>query len=117
MVLGELNFMIFIFFFLFMTISININTSLHLLLTAELLWITIYSLSAIIGFLYDNVNFLSLTFFFLVLSAVEFGIGLIIITSQNIYNRTISLNSNSINNFKFSNRLLKNFNINFFKFF
>lgn len=66
-------------------------------------------LSLSIGLIYDNVNFLSLTFFFLVLSAVEFGIGLVIILIQNIFLRSISLTNNSSNYFKdstrFSNRL------------
>jgi hypothetical protein len=50
------------------------------------------------------VNFLSLTFFFLVLSAVEFGIGLVIILIQNVFLRSISLAANSDNQFKNSTR-------------
>ena len=62
-----------------------------------------------VGFLYDNLNLLSLTFFFLVLSAVEFGIGLVIILVQNIFSRSINLADNNKNwlkfNQKFSSRL------------
>jgi NADH:ubiquinone oxidoreductase subunit K len=104
MYIGDINLFSVLFFLMLTTIIINVNTALHLLLTAEILWITLYLLSLSIGFLYDNVNFLSLTFFFLVLSAVEFGIGLVIILIQNIFLRSISLTTNSDNFFKNSTR-------------
>ena len=44
MVLGDLNFVFIIFFIMFTSIALNVNTALHLLLTAELLWITLYIL-------------------------------------------------------------------------
>lgn len=49
------------------------------------------------GMLYDNINLLSLTFFFLVLSAVEFGIGIVLILVQNVFLRSIYLSDNSKN--------------------
>jgi NADH:ubiquinone oxidoreductase subunit K len=104
MYIGDINLFSIIFFLMLATIVVNVNTALHLLLTAEILWITLYVLSLSIGFLYDNVNFLSLTFFFLVLSAVEFGIGLVIILIQNVFLRSISLSSSSDNQFKNSTR-------------
>ena len=115
MYIGDLNLFSVIFFLMLITIIINVNTALHLLLTAEILWITLYLLSLSIGILYDNVNFLSLTFFFLVLSAVEFGIGLVIILIQNVLLRSISLTNNSTNYFKDSTRFvsrIKSGNIN-----
>lgn len=93
MTFGELNFILLLFFLIFLSISINVNTALHLLLTAEFLWITLYLLALFMGIVYDNLNILSLTFFFLILSAVEFGLGLIIMLVQNIINRSISLNA------------------------
>lgn len=102
--IGDINLFSILFFLMLVTIIINVNTALHLLLTAEILWITLYILSLSIGFLYDNVNFLSLTFFFLVLSAVEFGIGLVIILIQNVFLRSISLTNNTDNFFKNSTR-------------
>jgi len=117
MTFGELNFLFFLFFVLFTTIIININTAIHLLLTAEFLWITLYIITLLIGLIFDNLNMLSLTFFFLVLSAVEFGLGLIIILIQNIFNRTINLNNLNINNIKFLLRYNSKLNINNIKFF
>jgi NADH:ubiquinone oxidoreductase subunit K len=101
---GDVNLYIIIFFLLFISISSNVTTALHLLLTAELLWITLYLIVLSVGALFDNVNLVSLTFFFLVLSAVEFGIGLILILTQNIFLRSISLNDLSSNFLKHNSR-------------
>ena len=100
----SLNILFFFFILIFFSIVINTNTSLHLLLTAELLWITLYSIVLFIGLIYDNLNILSLTFFFLVFSAIEFGIGLVLLLFQNIKMRTINLNDFDSNFLKFSNR-------------
>ncbi len=54
--------------------------------------------------MYDNLNILSLTFFFLVFSAIEFGIGIILLLLQNIFLRTLNLVENDLNYAKFSNR-------------
>jgi len=95
----------FLFFFLIIfSLIVNTNTALHLLLTAEILWISLYAITLFIGLIYDNLNILSLTFFFLVFSAVEFGIGLILLLFQNIVNRSINLNDLDHNFLKFSNR-------------
>lgn len=117
MFFGDINLYFIIFFLFFLSIAINVTNALHLLLTAEILWITLYLIVVSIGFLYDNVNFLSLTFFFLVLSAVEFGVGLVLILLQNIFLRSIDLTNNSKNwlkyNIRFLNKL-KNTNLNWY---
>jgi NADH:ubiquinone oxidoreductase subunit K len=79
------------------SLSTNVTSALHLLLTAELLWVTLYVIVLNMGILYDNINLLSLTFFFLVLSAVEFGIGIVLILVQNVFLRSIYLSDNSKN--------------------
>lgn len=88
--------------FLLGTLTTYTNTTLHLLLTAELLWITLYALTLIIGLAYDNLNLLSLTFFFLIFSAVEFGIGLVLMLIQHILTRTLYLHSQGNQSIKFS---------------
>lgn len=104
MMVESLNlFFLFFLLILFSTI-INTNTSLHLLLTAELLWISLYSIALFVGLVYDNLNILSLTFFFLVLSAIEFGVGLVLLLLQNILTRTTSLNEADLNFTKLSIR-------------
>ena len=116
MTFGDLNFIIILFFFILLSLVININTALHLLLTAEFLWITLYVFALFSGLIYDNLNILSLTFFFLVLSAVEFGLGLIIMLVQNIIMRSINLSDSSSNSFKWSLRFQNKLNINSLKF-
>ncbi len=110
MTFGDINFIILLFFILFSSITINVNTSLHLLLTAEFLWITLYILTLISGLVFDNLNLLSLTFFFLILSAVEFGLGLVIILVQNVLLRSINLNDWTQNNFKFVTKFQQKLN-------
>jgi len=104
---GDINFVLVIFFTMSATLVININTAVHLLLTAEILWVTLYIFVVVAGFLYNNSNLLSLTFFFLILSAVELGIGLVLVLLQTIFFRTTHLNLNNTNPFKFSLRSFK----------
>jgi len=90
----------------------NTNTALHLLLTAELLWITLYAITLFVGLVYDNMNIISLTFFFLIFSAIEFGIGLVLLLLQHILLRTLNLNDSETNVFKFVNRFNRQINTN-----
>lgn len=104
MIFGDLNLLFLFFFLILFSILINTNTALHLLLTAEILWITLYAITLFLGFIFDNLNILSLTFFFLVFSAIEFGIGLVLLLFQNILTRSINLNDNDSNFLKYANR-------------
>lgn len=90
---GDVNVLLVLFLFSFSTLLTNPNTSLHLLLTAELLWIMLYALVLLIGMTYDNLNLLSLTFFFLIFSAVEFGVGLVLMLVQHLLTRTLGLDA------------------------
>lgn len=109
MFVGDTNLYFILFFLMIISINHNVSNALHLLLTAELLWITLYVIALSIGFTSDNLNIVSLSFFFLVLSAVEFGIGLIIMLLQNIFTRSLQLHDASVNwtkyNLRFLNRL------------
>nr|QCU82604.1 NADH dehydrogenase subunit 4L [Pseudourostyla cristata] len=109
---GDLNILFFLFFLILFSLIININTALNLLLTAEILWITLYVITLLIGFIYDNLNVLSLTFFFLVFSAIELGIGLILLLIQNLIQRSINLNDSNKNIFKFTSRFINKLFIN-----
>jgi len=112
MVLSEINIMIIIFIFFLASIAINITTALHLLLTAEMLWIILYILSLYIGYIYNNLNVVSLTFFLLILSAVEFSIGLVLMLIQHIFYRSINLNINSISSLKYYNKYSNRIKVN-----
>ena len=91
---------------------VNANTGLHLLLTAELLWITIYLISLLVGIAYDNLNILSLTFFVLIFSAIELGVGLVLLLLQYILLRTLGLDYQDTNNFKMVVRVAEHANLN-----
>lgn len=112
MVFGDLNLVFFLFFIFALTIALNINTALHLLLTAELMWISLYIIVLFIGFVFDNVNILSLTFFFLIFSAAEFALGLVIILLQHVILRSIYINTLTKNNNKFALRFKKKLQLN-----
>lgn len=64
MLIGDLNLLFFFYILILFSLIVNTNTALHLLLTAELLWITLYSIVLFTGIIYDNLNIISLTFFF-----------------------------------------------------
>lgn len=97
-----MNIILIFLLFLTSTLATHTNTSLHLLLTAELLWITLYALTLILGLAYDNLNLLSLTFFFLIFSAVEFGVGLVLMLLQHLLTRTLNLDATGNQAHKFS---------------
>ena len=116
LLLGDLNAFIIFFFILFTTFLVSTNSALHLLLTAELLWITLYAIALTVGVVYNCLNFLSLTFFFLVFSATEFGIGLILILLQQIITRSLNLHVRDSNFFQFMNRYGRFLNVTRIKF-
>lgn len=99
---GDVNVLIILFLILLTTLTTHVNTSLHLLLTAELIWITLYALVLLLGFIYDNLHLLSLTFFFLIFSAVEFSVGLVLLLLQHLLLRTLSLDSGGNTSLKFT---------------
>jgi len=64
-------------------------------------------IAVLLGLAFDNLNILSLSFFVLVFSAVEFGIGLVILLMQFLFTRTLNLNENETNFIKFTDRIFK----------
>lgn len=110
--LGDLNVLLFFFFIILGGLLINANTGLHLLLTAELLWITLYLISLLVGIAYDNLNILSLTFFVLIFSAIELGVGLVLLLLQYILLRTLGLDYQETNHFKMVVRAAEHANLN-----
>lgn len=93
MMIGEINLVIVAFFLLFIGLLINVNSFVHLLLLAELIWITLYGLALLGGFLMNDLGLVSLTFFFLIFSAIELGIGLELVSIQNVVTRSLNTTS------------------------
>lgn len=112
MYLGDLNTLFILFYILLGTLVLHTNTSLHFLLTAELLWVTLYAITIFVGLSYDNTNILSLSFFFLIFSAVEFGVGLLVALIQHFFSRTLSLSTNDINTPTFTTNFIRRLHTN-----
>ena len=112
MFIGDFNLYVIFFLTMFGGLVISTNSTLHLLLTAELLWITLYVMALFTGFVYDSLNLLSLTFFFLILSAVEFAVGLVLMLLQHTLTRSVSLTDNDMNVVKFTTRIVNQLNVN-----
>jgi NADH:ubiquinone oxidoreductase subunit K len=102
MFFGDINILFFFLYTLISTLLTHTNSALHLLLTAELIWITLYALLLVMGLTYDNLNLVALTFFFLLFSAVEFALGLVLLLLQHLILRTIQLDTAFNAPFKFT---------------
>jgi NADH:ubiquinone oxidoreductase subunit K len=115
MYLGDLNTLFILFYILLGTLVLHTNTSLHFLLTAELLWVTLYAIVTFIGLSYDNTNLLSLSFFFLIFSAVEFGVGLLVSLLQHFFSRTLNLSAGDTNTPTFTTNFIRRLHTNTLK--
>lgn len=89
MSLNELNFIILLFFFLIYSFFFYSQTLFYLLILSELFWITLYLLVLVIAIYQNNLYILVLSLFFLIFSAIEISIGLLIIYLQMLLNNTI----------------------------
>jgi len=112
MLLGDFNILLLLFLTLFFTLIVNTSTALHLLLIAELLWITLYAITLLLGLISNDLNLLSLTFFFLALSASELGAGLMLLSLQNFIYRTLTLTSQNDYANKYNERNMLHFYVN-----
>lgn len=80
------------------------------LINSEFIWISIFVLYLIYSILFDNINILSMTLFFLIFSAIEISICLILIIFQkkifksinvNLFNKSNLENSRNLKTFKY----------------
>nr|YP_010117029.1 hypothetical protein KQ443_mgp35 [Euplotes vanleeuwenhoeki]QPM99243.1 hypothetical protein MitoLV_10 [Euplotes vanleeuwenhoeki] len=78
---AEMNYLFF-FFILTFCYFFSSSTNFRLLLNSELFWIILYTISVIASFFCDDVYLLSLSLFFLMLSAAEISIGLVFLNNQ-----------------------------------
>ena len=66
----------------------------------------------LLSFLYLPILSSYTTFFFLIFSAIEFGVGLVLLLLQHILLRTLNLNDSETNIFKFVSRFNREINTN-----
>lgn len=102
MYLNDFNYFSILFFILIFYFLINFNNNLKSLIVSEFVWILLYVISINMSFNLNNIVILSLSLFFLVFSAVEISVGLVLISLQ----KTIT---QSITTHNFTNKV--NFNI------
>lgn len=109
MIISNFNFLIILFFLIFYFFLINFNNTLQSLIVSEFVWITLYIFTLLVGFSLNDLNLISLSLFFLVFSALEISIGLVLnLIQQNIF-KTLNTSINPTNNNFFSTKSKKLF--------
>ena len=69
-------------------------------------------MSLLVGLIFNTLTFLGLSFFYLMIAASEFGVGIILLLLQHLLFRSLSLYENDVNLFKFINRFNRLINLN-----
>jgi len=95
MFLNDLNFLSILFLIILSFFFFNFTNTLQSLIVSEFLWITLYVWSVFMAYTNDDLSVLSLSLFFLVFSAIEISVGLMIILVQKNVFKSISFNTNS----------------------
>lgn len=108
--LSEFNIILTIFWVITFFFISGFENNFKSLILSEFIWITLFVFYLISALLYDDYNLLSLTLFFLIFSAIEISICLIIILIQKKLFKNINLfldvkNTNTLNLYKFRNVL------------
>ena len=104
--LNWVNFFFSIFWIFFFSIFFNLTNFLALLFNAEVLWVILYCIAALLSLYVDDAVLFSLTFFILGFAALEISVGLLLL----VFLKYQNLSLNFSENYDFS---LKNFG-NFF---
>lgn len=68
-----------LYWLLLVVFLLKSNNFINMLLYSESIWVTIYTLSVILGIYNDDLNLISLTFLSLGLASLEFSIGLVLV--------------------------------------
>jgi len=68
-----------LYWLLLLLFLLKSNNFVNMLLYSESIWVTIYTLSVILGIYNDDLNLISLTFLSLGLASLEFSIGLVLV--------------------------------------
>jgi len=108
--LSEFNVLLTIIWVLTVTFIFGFENTFKSLILSEFLWITLFCFYLICALIYDDFNLLSLTLFFLIFSAIEISVCLIIIILQKKLFKTFNTFSSSSKVFKNSSSKYKNIN-------
>lgn len=108
--LAWLDFLNLLFFFFLISFVIVNTNFLVLLLFSELFWIFLYCFVVVLGAINDDLNLISLSFYFLGLAGVEFSFGFLLVilfkqlneslifkSTVNSFNKTSKINTQLFN--------------------
>jgi hypothetical protein len=86
--LNFINILFWILLFFFLLNSYNI---VQLLFLSEIVWILLYTLTTILSSFTDDLILLTLSFFILGLSGLEFSFGIILVIVYNFFKKTTNI--------------------------
>jgi len=96
--INEFNLFLSIIWILIIYFVFGFENTFKSLVFSEFLWITLFLFYLINALIYDDINILSFTLFFLILSAIEISIGLTIIILQKKLFKTLHTSFSSKKN-------------------
>ena len=109
LLLNWINFITLLFWFILFMFLLNSIDLTTIILYSETIWVLLYTYTAIVGTINDDLVLVSTTFFLLALAGLEFCIGFIITIFYRNFKK--SFNLDQLNNFS-STKQLKNLSIN-----
>lgn len=102
---ADINYLIIAIILFFVSFVVNPQFLFQYLLTAELLWVTLYALTLRFSFFTDDSNLYGLTLYILVFSAIEMAVGLVLITYYAILSNSTNVIKplNNVSNLSLNN--------------
>jgi len=114
MIIGEINFINLIIWIVFIHFIFGFENTFKSIIVSEFIWISLFSLYLAYSLIFDNITILSLTLFFLIFSAIEISICLILIIFQKKLNKTVNVNiGNNSQNTIIKKKTSSNFKIKY----
>lgn len=90
-----------LFWFVLVMFLLNSNDLTTIILYSEIIWVILYTYTAVVGIINDDLVLISTTFFFLALAGLEFCIGFIITIFFRNFKKSFNLDLlNNTNNTK-----------------
>lgn len=97
-----------IFWMILIIMSLKPKNFISILFISELTWLSLYSLSILLGAIYCDITLLSTSFFILGIAGLEFSFGILISILYKNLNESINIeNNNKFNNQSIFDKNLK----------
>lgn len=101
-----------LFWTIIFLVLFNPSNFLNLFLYSEIVWITLYIISLLIGSNNDDITLFSLTFFLLAIAGLEFSLGFLIIILFKNFKKNLNFEDNNKINNQFLNKNLNKIFLN-----